>query len=76
MTSTKLLLRLISVLELVLLGLVPSTHFGKELHRAKLVGEFDLAALGIVGLRQSVIGGYFCDGSFQNLHQILNCLIP
>ena len=27
-------LRLVSMLELVLLGLVPSTHFGKELHRA------------------------------------------
>jgi hypothetical protein len=26
-------------------------------------------------LRQPVIGGYFCDGSFQNLHQVLNRLV-
>ena len=62
------------MLDLVLLGLVPSTHFGKQLHRAELVGEFDLAALRVVGLRQAVIGGYFSDGRFQNLHQVLNCL--
>ena len=31
----QVLLRLVSMLELVLLGLIPSTHFGKELHRAK-----------------------------------------
>ena len=72
----ELLLRLVSMLELVLLGLVPSTHFGKELHRAELVGEFDLAALCVVGLRQSVIGGHFSDGRFQNLNEVLNCLIP
>ena len=57
-----------SMLELVLLGLVPSTHFGKQLHRAELVRKFNLAALRVVGLRQSVIGGYFSDGRFQNLH--------
>jgi hypothetical protein len=61
----QVLLRLVSMLELVLLGLVPSTHFGEELHRAELVGEFDLAALRVVGLRQWVIGGYFCDGRFS-----------
>jgi hypothetical protein len=42
--------------------LIPTTHFGKELHRAELVWEFDLATLRIVGLRQAVIGGYFADG--------------
>ena len=47
-------------------------HLGKQRHRAKLVGKFNLAALCVVGLRQSVIGGYFCDGSIQNLHQVLN----
>jgi len=52
------------MLELVLLRLVPIAHFGKQLHRAELIGEFDLAALCVVGLRQSVIGGYFSDGSF------------
>jgi cytochrome c peroxidase len=46
------------------------------LHRAELVGKFDLASLRVVGLRQAVIGGYFSDGRFQNLHQVLNCLIP
>jgi hypothetical protein len=44
------------MLELVLLRLVPIAHFGKQLHRAELIGEFDLAALCVVGLRQSVIG--------------------
>jgi hypothetical protein len=63
-----------SMLDLVLLRSGPSAHFGKELHRAELVGEFDLAALRVVGLRQSVINGYFRDGSFQNLHQVLNRL--
>ena len=72
----ELLLRLVPMLDLVLLRGLPSAHLGKELHRAKLVGKFNLAALCVVELRQSVIGGYFCDGSFQNLHQILNCLIP
>jgi hypothetical protein len=56
------------MLELVLLRLVPIAHFGKQLHRAELIGEFDLAALCVLGLRQSVISGYFSDGSFQNLH--------
>ena len=65
-----------SMLELVLLGLVPSAHFGKQLHRAKLVGEFDLATLRVVGLGQPMIGGYFSDGRFQNPHQVLNRLIP
>ena len=63
------------MLKLVLLGLVPSAHFGKDLHRAELVWKFDLAALRVVGLRQAVIGGYFSDGSFQNLHQVLNRLV-
>ena len=62
------------MLELVFLRLIPTTHFGKELHRAELVWEFDLATLRIVGLRQSVIDGYFSDGRFENLYQILNCL--
>jgi hypothetical protein len=53
------------MLDLVLLRLVPAAHFGKELQRAELVGEFDLAAFGIVGLRQSVLGGYFSNGSFR-----------
>ena len=53
------------MLKLVLLGLVPATHFGKELHRAELVGKFDLAALCVVGLRQAVIGGYFAMGVFR-----------
>ena len=44
------LLRLVPMLDLVALRGLPSTHFGKELHRAKLVGEFDLAALRVVGL--------------------------
>jgi hypothetical protein len=61
----QVLLRLVSMLELVLLGLVPTTHFGKQLHRAELVRKFNLAAFGIVGLRQSVLGGYFSDGSFR-----------
>ena len=64
----QLLLRLVRMLDPVLLGLIPSTHFGKQLHRAELIGEFDLAALCVLGLRQSVISGYFSDGSFQNLH--------
>ena len=57
------------------LGL-PSAHFGKELHRAELAGDFDLAILRVVGLRQPMIGGYFSDGRFQNLHQVSNCLLP
>jgi hypothetical protein len=48
------------MLDLVLLRGLPSAHLGKELHRAKLVGKFNLAALCVVGLRQSVIGSYFC----------------
>ena len=68
------LLRFVPVLDLVLLGLIPAAHFGKQLHRTKLVREFDLATLRIVGLRQAVIGGYFSDGRFQNLHQVSNCL--
>ena len=63
------------MLELVAIRCRPSTHFGKQLHRAELVRKFNLATLRVVGLRQSVIGGYFSDGSFQNLHQVLNCLI-
>ena len=55
---------------------LPSAHFGKELHCAELVGEFDLAALRVVGLCQPMIGGYFSDRRFQNLNQVLNCLIP
>ena len=43
--------------------------------RAELVGEFDLAALRVVGLRQPVIDGHFSDVGFQNLHQVLNRLI-
>jgi hypothetical protein len=54
---------------------LPSAHFGKELHRAKLVREFDLAILRVVGLRQAVFGGYFADGGSQNRYQILNCLL-
>ena len=65
-----------TMLDLVAFRGLPSAHFGKELHRAKLVGKFDLAALRVVGLRQPVFGGYFSDGRFQNLHQVLNCLIP
>jgi hypothetical protein len=57
-------------------GGLPSAHFGKQLHRAELVWEFDLAALRVVELRQAVIGGNFSDGRLQNLHQVLNCLIP
>jgi hypothetical protein len=49
------LLLLETMLELVLLRGLPSPHLGKELHRAKLVGEFDLAALRVVALRQAVI---------------------
>jgi hypothetical protein len=67
----QVLLRLVSMLELVLLRFVPSAHFGKQLQRAKLVGDFDLATLRVVGLGQAVIGGYFSDGRFQNLHQVL-----
>jgi hypothetical protein len=65
----QVLLRLVSMVELVLLRFVPSAHFGKQLHRAKLVGDFDLATLRVVGLGRSVIGGYFCDGGFQDLHK-------
>ena len=43
------------MLELMLLRGLPSARFGKELHRAELVGEFDLAALRVVALRQAVI---------------------
>jgi hypothetical protein len=57
------------MLELVLLRLIPATHFGKQLHRAELVGKPDLAALRVAGLRQAVIGGHFADGSFQDLNQ-------
>ena len=64
----QVLLRLVSMLELVLLRLVPSTHFGKQLHRTELIWEFDLAALRVAGLRQSVINGHFSNGRFQNLH--------
>ena len=71
----ELLLRLETMLELVLLGLVPCTHFGEQLHRAKLVGKFNLAALRVEGVRQAVIGGNFADGSFQDLNQVLNCLV-
>ena len=39
------------MLDLVLLRGLPSEHFGKELHRAELVWDFDLAALRVVGLR-------------------------
>ena len=35
----ELLLRLVPMLDLVFLRGVPSAHFGKELHCAKLVGE-------------------------------------
>jgi hypothetical protein len=34
MTSTNSLLLAVSVLDLVLLWLVPAVHFGKQLHRA------------------------------------------
>jgi hypothetical protein len=57
-----LLLRLVPMLDLVALRGLPSAHLGKELHRAKLVGEFALAALCVVGLRQAVIGGYLGQG--------------
>jgi hypothetical protein len=71
----KLLLLLEIMVDFVTLRGLPSAHFGKELHRASLLGEFDLAALRVVGLRQSVIDGYFSDGRFQDLHQVLNCLL-
>jgi hypothetical protein len=48
-----------TMLELVALRGLPSSHLGKELHRAKRVGKFNLPALRVIGLRQSVIGGYF-----------------
>jgi hypothetical protein len=51
LAGNELLLLLDTMLEIVLLRLVPTAHFGKELHRAELVGEFDLAALRVVGLR-------------------------
>ena len=60
-----LLLLFESMLDLVLFRLIPSAHFGKQLHRAELVGKFDLATLRVVGLRQAVIGGNFSDGSFR-----------
>ncbi|MGA9575985.1 MAG: hypothetical protein WBV90_00055 [Terrimicrobiaceae bacterium] len=69
------LLLLEIMVDFVALRGLPSAHFGKELHRAELVGEFDLAALRVVGLRQPVIDGHFSDGGFQNLHQVLNRLI-
>jgi len=61
----QVLLRLVSMLELVLLGLVPAAHLCKQLHRAKLVGKFNLATLRVVGLRQPMMGGYFSDGGFR-----------
>jgi hypothetical protein len=64
------------MLELVLLGLIPAAHVGKQLHRAERARKFNLATLRVVGLRQSVIGGDFCNGRFQNLHQVLDCLTP
>jgi hypothetical protein len=62
------LLLLETMLDLDLVGFTPPAHFGTQLHRAELVGKFDLAALRVVGLRQSVINGYFSDGSCHNLH--------
>jgi hypothetical protein len=70
------LLLLEIMVDFVALRGVPAAHFGKELHRSELVGEFDLAALRVVGLRQPMISGHFSDGRFQNLNQVLNCLIP
>ena len=55
------------MLDLVALWGLPAAHLGKQLHRAELAGEFDLATLCVVGLRQAVIGGHFSDGRFQTL---------
>ena len=62
------------MLELVLLWLIPAAHLASNCIAPSLLGEFDLAALRVVGLRQSVINGHFSDGDFQNLYQVLNCL--
>jgi hypothetical protein len=56
------------MLELVLLWLIRSAHLASNCIAPSSLGEFDLAALRVVGLRQAVIGGNFSDGSFQNLH--------
>ena len=60
--------------ELVLLWIIPSAHLASNCIAPSLLEELDLAALRVVGLRQSVINGHFSDGGFQNLYQVLNCL--
>ena len=57
-----------TMLELVLLWLIRSAHLASNCIAPSSLGEFDLAALRVVGLRQAVISGNFSDGSFQYLH--------
>jgi hypothetical protein len=64
------------MLHLVLFWLVPAARLASSCIAPSFLGEFDLAALRVAGLRQSVIGGNFSDGRFQNLHQASNGLIP